>query len=159
MITKNLIVKCGQYSFLGFRFGPKVIVRIEVCYHQCGKFTATITEGPRVRNFEKVYKKEIEATQQEIVRDLTFIVRRKQLIEQYETKKFKKIETDKIHRSLEKAAFDELTDRMRKKRDELDPHPCLIKKPTVLVKDEEVKNFQNYFGDTTKIVNRRTRND
>ena len=154
-ITKYIVKSCGKYSFFGFRFGPKVSIKIAVNYHKCGKFTSEVAEGPKIKNVGAFFKKEIEELQREIVKDLTFAIRRKQIIETHKTKTITKIQSDQIHRSLDRVAFDELTTRMRKNKAEKD-HPCLIKKEEV-VTDEQIKTFENYFGDTSKIVNRRTK--
>jgi hypothetical protein len=154
-ITKYIVKSCRKYSFFGIRFGPKVTIKIAVNYHKCGKFTSEVVEGPKIKNIVAFFKKEIDELQKEIVKDLTFAIRRKQILENHKTKTIQKIQTDQIHRSLDKAAFDELTTRMRKNKTEKD-HPCLIKKEEV-VTDEQMKTFENYFGDTSKIVNRRTK--
>jgi hypothetical protein len=154
-ITKYIVKSCRKYSFFGIRFGPKVSIKIAVNYHKCGKFTSEVVEGPKIKNIVAFFKKEIDELQKEIVKDLTFAIRRKQILETHKTKTAQKIQTDQIHRSLDKAAFDELTTRMRKNKAEKD-HPCLIKKEEV-VTDEQIQTFDKYFGDTSKIVNRRTK--
>lgn len=157
VITKYIVKSCRKYSLFGIRFGPKVSLKIAVHYHKCGKFTSEVVEGPEIKNAGILFKKEIEQLQQEIIKDLTFAIRRKQIIETHKFKKAQKIASDRIHRSLDKVAFDELTTRIRKNKAEQD-HPCLIKKDDVIT-NEQMKTFENYFGDTTKIVNRKTRID
>jgi hypothetical protein len=57
VITKILVGKCRKYSFLGFRFGPLVTLKIEMIYHKCGKFSSSIIEGPKIKHFEIIFKK------------------------------------------------------------------------------------------------------
>lgn len=126
-----------------------------------GHFYTSIVEGPRIRNYENVFEREIEDAKKEIVKALTFSIRKKAIVKEYETKKIKKQQTDKIIREKQKAEFDEMTSRMTLVRKEkisniTKRNPALIPKADFTPVDND-KIIENHFGDTTKIVNRRTR--
>jgi hypothetical protein len=55
-----------------------------------------------------------------------------------------------------KAAFDELTTRMRKNRLAMEPHDCVLNK-NIIINDEDIIEYNKYFGDTSKITNRVTK--
>ncbi len=157
-ISKIIVTSRPRFGILGFRFGPSKNIKIEVSYDKySGSFSACIVEGMRIGNIEKVFEKEIEKAKQEIINELTFTIRRKQIIEKYETKKIKKTETDRLERKLEKKAFDEITSRMSRMRNKNNENV------SALIKKEDVPEYEHadmvHFGDTTKIINRRTRLD
>jgi hypothetical protein len=154
---KILVVRFGKYSIFGFRFGPLVDIKIEVSYRDCGKFVATIIEGPYLKNFEKIFKDKIELAQQEMIKELTFLIRRKNIIKDAQDKKHREQQVKKEAPKLTTASFDELTTRMRKRQADLAPHDCLMDSKDVLLSKEEEMVYDSYFGDTAKIINRRTK--
>jgi hypothetical protein len=161
VIKKILVVSCKKYNLFGFRFGPLTYIKIEVTYHNCGKFTCDIIEGIKIKNFQKLFSKEIDRTIKEIIKELTFIIRRKNIIKELSKKKSEphiKVKSPDEKIKITRDSFDELTTRMRKAKSKLGIHDC-VKKDIVVKNTDLEKEFENYFGDTSKIFNRRTKKD
>lgn len=156
---KILVVRYRKYNILGFRFGPMMDMKIEVSYRDCGKFVASIVDGPYLKNFERIFKKEIDSAQQEMIKELTFIIRRKNIIKDAQEKKHREQQVKREVPKLTTGAFDELTTRMRKRKrqNDLAPHECIMDPKEVALNKEKELTYENYFGDTSKIVNRRTK--
>jgi len=139
IFKKTVIGNCPKFSILGFRFGPTIIVKIEVTY-QSGQFTSNILSN-NCSTYKDVFNWLIVKTQNEILADIEFQIKHKNLLKELEAKKqevFKKRCETPIPNVLSKQ-FDELTNRMKKKE-----------------KSDGTEDYTKYFGDTTKILNRRT---
>lgn len=152
---KILVCKTRKYGFLGFRFGPSIYLKIEVTYHECGKFSSNIIEGPQIENYENIFSKQIKEAIQEIIKELTFIIRRKEIIKKANEKKIHEQEYKEKYRSelpqITKASFDELTNRMRKNKSKLGDHNCHIDESDFVTHSDDLEAYNLYFGDTTKI--------
>jgi hypothetical protein len=170
--SKIIIVQYKKYSFLGFRFGENVTSQIEVKHSkETSKFTTSIVKGPNIPNYESIFADKIEAAKNEIIKELTFSNRRKSIKKDYDTKKIQKIETDRIFKESRKSHFDEMSSRMalvrkdrlkeytEKIRNPSEGFETPLPEPTPDISGNEYKPSGSHFGDTSKIINRRTRVD